>query len=1293
MADDDLNEALRIAREAFRSPQQSNFEDNDAIAYSKRLEKEQAAKEFGEVVGQTWPVQAAKDVIQAAKAPARVYQGELDPSSSEAMKNMFDLAGTAVLGSAAAPAPKGAIGMGFVNPDLVKKGYKIEAYHGTASPEDFRTWNLSDGIGVHFGEKKAANTRISTLADEREDIRLFGKEGIENSRVIPAMLKIRKPLVVHDFGDDWQMGLHNFLASKFKDYNLVGPRKFAAPPSEEMVKFLRSKGYDGLKYDNMYEGGISYVVFDPEKQIASQFADPKAKKKFAEGGAVSEDLNEAMRIARETFRPAGAQNIELNDAVGYANRLPTNHPREELEKRIALPDQLRMDYEGVMLPNRAADIRTDDQGTYPVDAQGNRLPFINRPMVLPVVRDEGELRPAMPYAVEMAGNIMGGIFSPVKGAGMVAGAGPVRRAAEAAAEAAPRQLTPQGLYSHAQEVLKGLPQEKGTPEQFRSMLLKQGTSPEELKWAGFDEWAAGRKTATKQEMDEFLRSSQPEIKETVLGYSKSTKEQLNDFAQRAYGRNFDELDPVRQDGISTDIEILQHPKFETYKLPGGENYREVLLSHDPSARKTSQLEAEYMPRIRELEKKWMDLREERSPFILSPTQLTEEQAAKLNQIDAEMAETQRMKQILYREFSSLKDGISRDSFRSSHWDEPNVLAHIRMVDRSIPVEGFSVNNRLSGNTSGFFKTREEAEAYRASLPESLRPETAVVGADGPPQKVLNVEEIQSDWGQKGKKEGFQTSFSKEEQDELNSLFKKFANNEFVEGSPEYVRATELEKKRQQSKMGLPSAPFVTTTQGWTDLALKRVLTEAAKGEYDAVTFTPGIEQAKRYSLSQHVSELKYDPTTEKLTTIGHDGLLNVHSVKPDQLPEYVGPEIAEKLLKIETPESIAKRLSSDERLYNKFAQDTFAAPPADEMFEAANPEYIYNYLISNHRQDLKLLSKQNTLTGLDLEIGGEGMKGYYDKIVPNQLSKLLKRIDPNAKIEKTKVPVPPDKSVDINGMIDQLPETQEMASLAEARAWFYNLPLRRQNDIIEKFYRPREIEMLSVRMTPELREKILKEGFRQFADGGAVNDEPSTAQKEAGNYKKKHIRHSGFDIAIENEKGGYRSGTDKNGKQWRCKMPADYGYIKRTEGADGDHVDVYVGPNENSDKVFVVNQRHHDTKKFDEHKCMLGYSSRSEALKDYHRAFSDGKAGERIKSVAELTLDEFKDWIKNGDTTKPLNNFRRGGAVDEQKKKTEDRRGPRLLVDKYPTAYLPNVGRQVANDGGLVEKALKLIRS
>ena len=139
--------------------------------------------------------------------------------------------------------------------------------------------------------------------------------------------------------------------------------------------------------------------------------------------------------------------------------------------------------------------------------------------------------------------------------------------------------------------------------------------------------------------------------------------------------------------------------------------------------------------------------------------------------------------------------------------------------------------------------------------------------------------------------------------------------------------------------------------------------------------------------------------------------------------------------------------------------------------------------------------------------------------------------------------------------------------------------------------------------------------------------EPTDAQKEAGNYKKGHTTWNGLRVTIENPSGSERRGVDPRGKQWSVKMPAHYGYVKRSEGADGEQVDIYMGPNPGSNRVFVVDQVEARTGEFDEHKAVTGVDTLEQAMQLYDAGFSDGKGPQRRGAVTEMTVDEFKAWV------------------------------------------------------------------
>jgi hypothetical protein len=165
----------------------------------------------------------------------------------------------------------------------------------------------------------------------------------------------------------------------------------------------------------------------------------------------------------------------------------------------------------------------------------------------------------------------------------------------------------------------------------------------------------------------------------------------------------------------------------------------------------------------------------------------------------------------------------------------------------------------------------------------------------------------------------------------------------------------------------------------------------------------------------------------------------------------------------------------------------------------------------------------------------------------------------------------------------------------------------------------------------------------RYASGGAVelskksegpNHDPTEAQKSAGNYTKERVSFQGLPISIENKAGSTRSGVDGKGKRWSSRVPCDYGYIRGTEGADGDHVDCYLGGHPDSNLVVVVNQ-HRPDGDFDEHKCLLGFKSERDAIRCYCDGFSDGKGADRIGSIESMSVDAFKRWLKSGKTKRP----------------------------------------------------------
>ena len=162
----------------------------------------------------------------------------------------------------------------------------------------------------------------------------------------------------------------------------------------------------------------------------------------------------------------------------------------------------------------------------------------------------------------------------------------------------------------------------------------------------------------------------------------------------------------------------------------------------------------------------------------------------------------------------------------------------------------------------------------------------------------------------------------------------------------------------------------------------------------------------------------------------------------------------------------------------------------------------------------------------------------------------------------------------------------------------------------------------------------------KIAQAEAETDQnPTEAQKEAGNYKKGHVRIGQFNITVENPKGSVRRGTDADGKAWETTMQNTYGYIRGTEGVDGDHIDVFLSDDPTQGDVYVIDQVNPDTGEFDEHKVMYGFKSALAAKRAYLANYLPGWQG--LGTITKVSKEEFKKWIDSSHRkTKPFAEYK-----------------------------------------------------
>jgi len=510
-----------------------------------------------------------------------------------------------------------------------------------------------------------------------------------------------------------------------------------------------------------------------------------------------------------------------------------------------------------------------------------------------------------------------------------------------------RQLSPLGLYSHAAEVAQGLPQAKGTTPQMLAMMTARGVKPEEMKWAG----QPAQPNVTREGMAAHFQQAMPQLQETVLGDPPENAFDLSQDMHDAYGRG----DHALAERLRS--QLRNPPKFEQYTLPGGSNYREVLM---------------HLP---------YNAKEQRREFDKRAVGMTSGSP----------------------EYNALiKQFRQKAPFKSSHWDVPNVIAHLRLNDRK----------------------------------------------DHKGRSHLHIEELQSDWGQKGRKEGFQTTdkpkgWSVVPNENHPGLWDVIdpSGKRADTASSEHFGWEIARRNGNVSKNPVPSAPYVTSTQGWTDLGLKRALIEAARGNYSHLSWTPGEEQAKRYDLSKHISDLSYNPEGGHLqarTITGGRGI-SESGVHPEKLPDYIGKEAAKKLLETKKGQHFSGLLGDG----------------------------------------------WHTLTGQDLRVGGEGMKFYYDKIVPTQLMKIAKKLDPQAKLGTSQI--------GNDWIINKSGHTSLPYEILEPRTRLPRERFATEDEARQRIEQIGPTHVPSLEITPRMRSAILQGlpayehgGYAHKADGGNV---------------------------------------------------------------------------------------------------------------------------------------------------------------------------------------------------------------
>jgi hypothetical protein len=377
------------------------------------------------------------------------------------------------------------------------------------------------------------------------------------------------------------------------------------------------------------------------------------------------------------------------------------------------------------------------------------------------------------------------------------------------------------FYSAVDEALGNLKRPKGTGIEFLTEVLKQpGVKKAEIADRKLEQAFKAKGKMTKEEAQQVLADNPPpKVQERILeDIDGDERRRLLDDKMEIYGYdNYREV-PIRQmREWNAEIDAEAAKYFDDdYRTQGGSNYREMLLK--------------------------------------LPQSYTEKDFHRLLMLEAEQRRGD-LTPAQLKEFTELqaKKQTAASNYQSGHWDDANVLAHMRVQDRLIaqpPQKGFYVVNKTSGRQSDMFDTPEQLQAYVETLPESIRNNVTMAQGERkvPPRKVLQVEEIQSDWHQAGRKKGYA---SEENPMRMTGEAIPLGDNTYgvkwQDGSVDTLGYGKhhAETIAQEGKLTgvVPDAPF---KKNWHELAMKRLLNYAADKGYDGIAITPGSEHFKRY---------------------------------------------------------------------------------------------------------------------------------------------------------------------------------------------------------------------------------------------------------------------------------------------------------------------------------------------------------------------------------------------------------------------------------------------------------------
>lgn len=678
----------------------------------------------------------------------------------------------------------------FLEPSAVQ----MRLYHGTTATHDIhgkeaiRQLKPSKegalGSGVYLTPK-------TQFASEYANPYIPGSTDFASGNVLPVYAQLRNPLVLEGKGDPMIEALTKLGIDESKAARMV-ERAYENKGyiGKEVESRARAQGFDGLmQYRN---GELAEVVSYNPNAIKSAIGNegtydtsvPLLNK--AEGGLIRMQDGGGEIKASPQNKYIGAVADALKAAQGFAGKYQVD-PRIPLlggmgvDELLGLPgaESLVRDvsYYGPKAVIKGGNVATGGLGTFTLD----------------------------PRVVDVAGVAETGALAAqaAKGAGRAIGRQLQQQIAQTPLQSqmgavnitAP--VSKLGFYDPVEQAGLNIQRKQGPGQAFLNELQRaENVNKQFLEQSGIAERLRSTPNITREEVQAMTKGTVPQVEQVVLGsnvvspsvtefakiwlpdFNPSDKDSIAKLIQVADQRyqkamadgdldiaEFAERAETEAKKLASQYEKGDKPaerlsRFAEWQLPGGKNYREVLLKVPVNKLEITETGLPKGYSLKYSDENWMDMTLA-GYKVIGPDG---------NEVDVGRGifDTEEdAKEALIRGLES--GSVNGKDFRTHHWiHDPNVVSHIRMNDRT----------DYNGN------------------------------------KVLFIEEIQSDWAQQGRKKGFGKD--------------------------------------------IPEGPFVKNTNEWVDLTLKNIIKRAVDEGYDRVAFINGKQSADRYNLARYVDNIHWE---------------------------------------------------------------------------------------------------------------------------------------------------------------------------------------------------------------------------------------------------------------------------------------------------------------------------------------------------------------------------------------------------------------------------------------------------